>query len=229
MSVTQVSRGPIDPSRVDIRAAQDLKYWCRALGVSVERLVHAVEEVGNMADDVRAELKRQRRTGREENFILARLGLLEFCQGELAPYGHSPNTSSHWWATATSALTVVGGPGNGPTGSALAPRRLASLPDFTGTVFSSDSTTRSGADLKVFLPLCCAARADAVHGAAGGSEAHSAAGDVRGEVTTGRVCRATPLFGHLPKKSGRSRAAAEFRQRGPYARERLMAKRVRAG
>jgi len=32
-----------------------------ALGVSVERLIMAVAQVGAMADDVRAELRRQRR------------------------------------------------------------------------------------------------------------------------------------------------------------------------
>lgn len=53
-------RGPIDASRVNIHEARDLTYWSRALGVSAERLVRAVDEAGAMADDVRAELRRQR-------------------------------------------------------------------------------------------------------------------------------------------------------------------------
>jgi hypothetical protein len=61
-AITNV-RGPQDASRVDINAVQDLKYWSRALGVSVERLIDAVHEVGSMADDVRAELRRQRAVG----------------------------------------------------------------------------------------------------------------------------------------------------------------------
>ncbi|WP_082878933.1 MULTISPECIES: DUF3606 domain-containing protein [Luteibacter] len=61
MNVTKLQRGPTDPTLINVHEAQDLKYWSRSLGVSAERLIKAVEEVGAMADDVRAELRRQRR------------------------------------------------------------------------------------------------------------------------------------------------------------------------
>jgi hypothetical protein len=61
MNFSNLQRGPMDPTLVNVNEAQDLKYWSRSLGVSAERLIQAVEEVGAMADDVRAELRRQRR------------------------------------------------------------------------------------------------------------------------------------------------------------------------
>jgi Protein of unknown function (DUF3606) len=61
MNDARLQRGPVDSTQVNVHEAQDLKYWSRALGVSVERLIMAVAQVGAMADDVRAELRRQRR------------------------------------------------------------------------------------------------------------------------------------------------------------------------
>jgi hypothetical protein len=61
MNCSRLQRGPVDPTQVNVHEAQDLRYWCRTLGVSAERLINAVEDVGAMADDVRAELRRQRR------------------------------------------------------------------------------------------------------------------------------------------------------------------------
>lgn len=61
MNDARLQRGPVDAAQVNVLEAQDLKYWSRALGVSVERLIMAVAQVGAMADDVRAELRRQRR------------------------------------------------------------------------------------------------------------------------------------------------------------------------
>lgn len=69
MSERHGPRGPADASQVNVLEAQDLKYWCRALGVSVERLVQAVAEVGLMADDVRAELRRQRKIGSKGDLL----------------------------------------------------------------------------------------------------------------------------------------------------------------
>lgn len=61
MNELKFTRGPSDASRVNVHEAQDLKYWSRALGVSPDRLILAVREAGVMADDVRAELRQQRR------------------------------------------------------------------------------------------------------------------------------------------------------------------------
>jgi hypothetical protein len=61
MNGERLQRGPVDATQVNVYEAQDLKYWSRALGVSAERLIMAVTQVGAMADDVRAELRRQRR------------------------------------------------------------------------------------------------------------------------------------------------------------------------
>lgn len=60
MNGARLQRGPVDATQVNVHEAQDLKYWSRALGVSVERLIVAVAQAGSMADDVRAELRRQR-------------------------------------------------------------------------------------------------------------------------------------------------------------------------
>ena len=61
MAESKPARGPVDPLVANVHEAQDLKYWCRALGVPAERMVLAVEEAGTMADDIRAEPRRQRR------------------------------------------------------------------------------------------------------------------------------------------------------------------------
>jgi hypothetical protein len=54
------NRGPSDASRINLNEDYELRYWTKALGVSAERLRAAVEEVGVMADDVRAELRRDK-------------------------------------------------------------------------------------------------------------------------------------------------------------------------
>jgi hypothetical protein len=45
-----------DRSKIDAQNAQELKYWMKALGVSKEALLEAIEKVGNAAATVRKEL-----------------------------------------------------------------------------------------------------------------------------------------------------------------------------
>jgi hypothetical protein len=58
MSDDKSNRGPADATRINVNEDYELRYWTRALGVSADRLRAAVDEVGVMADDVRAELRR---------------------------------------------------------------------------------------------------------------------------------------------------------------------------
>jgi hypothetical protein len=60
MTDDKSNRGPADASRINVNEDYELRYWTKALGVSAERLRAAVEEVGVMADDVRAELRRKK-------------------------------------------------------------------------------------------------------------------------------------------------------------------------
>jgi hypothetical protein len=60
MTDDKSNRGPADASRINVNEDYELRYWTKALGVSAERLRAAVEEVGVMADDVRAELRRSK-------------------------------------------------------------------------------------------------------------------------------------------------------------------------
>jgi hypothetical protein len=52
-------RGIEDRTRVNIHEPYEVRTWCRELNVTPERLRGAVERVGPMADDVRAELGRE--------------------------------------------------------------------------------------------------------------------------------------------------------------------------
>jgi hypothetical protein len=45
-----------DRSKIDAQNAKELKYWTKALGVSKEALLEAMEKVGNAAATVRKEL-----------------------------------------------------------------------------------------------------------------------------------------------------------------------------
>jgi hypothetical protein len=45
-----------DRSKIDAQNAKELKYWTKALGVSKETLLEAIEKVGNAASTVRKEL-----------------------------------------------------------------------------------------------------------------------------------------------------------------------------
>jgi len=49
-------RGPQDRSKINMQEAYEVKYWARALGVSMEELQKAVDKVGNSAAAVRKEL-----------------------------------------------------------------------------------------------------------------------------------------------------------------------------
>lgn len=60
MTDDKSNRGPADASRINVNEDYELRYWTKALGVSAERLRAAVEQVGVMADDVRAELRRKK-------------------------------------------------------------------------------------------------------------------------------------------------------------------------
>jgi hypothetical protein len=60
MTDAKSNRGPADASRINVSEDYELRYWTKALGVSAERLRAAVEEVGVMADDVRAELRQKK-------------------------------------------------------------------------------------------------------------------------------------------------------------------------
>ncbi|UPG88222.1 DUF3606 domain-containing protein [Luteibacter aegosomaticola] len=60
MSDDTKKRGPADAKRINVKEDYELEYWTRALGVSPEQLRRAVQRVGPMADDVRAELRRRR-------------------------------------------------------------------------------------------------------------------------------------------------------------------------
>lgn len=60
MTDDKSNRGPADAHRINVNEDHELRYWTKALGVSAERLRAAVEEVGVMADDVRAELRQKK-------------------------------------------------------------------------------------------------------------------------------------------------------------------------
>ena len=51
--------GPEDAQRVNIHEAYEVEYWCRKFGCTAEQLKTAVKNVGVMAADVEAELKRR--------------------------------------------------------------------------------------------------------------------------------------------------------------------------
>lgn len=48
--------GPTEESvqSIDVRVAEDVRYWCKELGITPEQLRHAVEVVGSSAEKVRA-------------------------------------------------------------------------------------------------------------------------------------------------------------------------------
>ena len=58
MSDDKTKKIPQDASRVDINDSGEATYWCKALGVTKERLEAAVEAVGTYVDDVRKYLEK---------------------------------------------------------------------------------------------------------------------------------------------------------------------------
>lgn len=52
--------GPADTTKVDLGSGTNVNYWTRSLGVSEQSLRAAVERVGVLPGDVRAELRRLR-------------------------------------------------------------------------------------------------------------------------------------------------------------------------
>lgn len=52
--------GPADTTKVDLESGANVNYWTRSLGVSEQSLRAAVERVGMLPGDVRAELRRLR-------------------------------------------------------------------------------------------------------------------------------------------------------------------------
>ena len=51
--------GPADPTRIDVRAAAEMRHWVRELGRSETQLKEAVKLVGPLVSDVRAHLRKQ--------------------------------------------------------------------------------------------------------------------------------------------------------------------------
>jgi hypothetical protein len=50
------NRGAQDRSRISLKEEHEVYYWTKALGVSKQQLIDAIERVGNSADAVRCEL-----------------------------------------------------------------------------------------------------------------------------------------------------------------------------
>ena len=48
-----------DRSKIDLQDAKQVKYWTKALSVSKETLLEAIDKVGNAAATVRNEMKRK--------------------------------------------------------------------------------------------------------------------------------------------------------------------------
>lgn len=59
MSDNKTNRGPADGKRINVNEDYEVRYWTKELGISEEQLRAAVQRVGVMADDVRAELRRR--------------------------------------------------------------------------------------------------------------------------------------------------------------------------
>jgi hypothetical protein len=47
---------PADPTRINVDHDDEVRYWCRAFRISPDTLRDAVDKVGPLTDDVRAEL-----------------------------------------------------------------------------------------------------------------------------------------------------------------------------
>lgn len=56
-----------DRSKIDLQDAKQVKYWTKALGVSKETLIEAVDKVGNGAATVRNEIKRKEMAMRDDD------------------------------------------------------------------------------------------------------------------------------------------------------------------
>jgi hypothetical protein len=50
---------PADPTRIDVNAPAEMRYWVRELGRSSIQLKEAVKIVGPLVADVRSHLRRQ--------------------------------------------------------------------------------------------------------------------------------------------------------------------------
>ena len=51
-------RGGRERARINLGEAYEAEYWCKALGVSKERLAAIIEKVGDRVEAVRAEIAR---------------------------------------------------------------------------------------------------------------------------------------------------------------------------
>jgi hypothetical protein len=58
MSDNLKRKGPEDPKKINLNQTWEVDYWTKALSVSETKLKKAVSEVGVMAVDVRAWLKK---------------------------------------------------------------------------------------------------------------------------------------------------------------------------
>lgn len=58
MSDDLTKRGPADAARINVHEDHEVAYWTKALGCNAEELREAVKQVGVMAADVRAYLKK---------------------------------------------------------------------------------------------------------------------------------------------------------------------------
>ena len=62
MPINKFVAAPADLTKVDVCLRSDMNYWTRVLGVSEVELRKVVMSVGPASWDVRAELRRRRRT-----------------------------------------------------------------------------------------------------------------------------------------------------------------------
>jgi hypothetical protein len=62
MMIVVFVAAPADLTMVNVRLRSDIRYWTRVLGVSEVALRNAAAKVGERSWDVRAELRRNRRT-----------------------------------------------------------------------------------------------------------------------------------------------------------------------
>ncbi len=56
MMTSLIKKSAPDRSKINTREAWEMKYWTKALGVSKQELLRAVDRVGNSASAVRKEL-----------------------------------------------------------------------------------------------------------------------------------------------------------------------------
>jgi hypothetical protein len=52
----QPKHAPADPNRIDLGHDDEVRYWCREFRVTPDALRAAIDKVGPVTDDVRAQL-----------------------------------------------------------------------------------------------------------------------------------------------------------------------------